>query len=206
MAIFRDLQGCNRVSIKKWQHVLGKLWFMGLAVPGSTGLFGTLQLGLSHSDKHQVKITCFLRDHISNFEILARDISSRLTCLAEVVPDYPLVIGLVDAAKPGMGGVLFSLGHPPTLWHAPFSPDIQQRIISHDNPMGNLTNSDLEQAGILAHVDVATSLYDLRELTLAMLNDNSATISRNWMGAAITSNQAAAYLCHLSSLHHQHHQ
>ena len=95
----------------------------------------------------------------------------------EVVPDYPSVIGSVDAAKPGMGGVLFAPGHPPTLWRAMFLPDIQVRIITYDNPGGDLTNSGLEQAGILAHAGVATSLYNLRELTLSTLNDNSAAVS-----------------------------
>ena len=40
--IFKDLKGRNRVSVKKWQHVLGELRFMGPAVPGSAGLFGAL--------------------------------------------------------------------------------------------------------------------------------------------------------------------
>ena len=51
---------------------------------------------------------------------------------------------------------------------------------------------------------MAASLYDLWELTLSTLNDNSAAISRNQKGA-ITSDQAAAYLCRLSSLHCWHH-
>ena len=38
-------------------------------------------------------------------------------------------------------------------------------------------NSNLEQAGILAHADMATSLYNLQELMLSTLNDNSAAIS-----------------------------
>ena len=121
-----------------------------------------------------------------------------------MVPDYPSVIGSVDAAKQGMGGVLFAPRHPPTLWRAAFLPDIQACIVSFDSPKGDLTNSDLEQAGILAHADIATSLYDLRELTLSTLNDNSAAVSRNRKGA-IMSDQAAAYLCRLSSLHRQHH-
>ena len=202
--IFEDLQGRNRVSVKKWQCVLGELQFMGPAVPGSAGLFGALQLGLAHSDKHRVKITRFLQDHLTDFEALARDISLHPTQLAEVVLDYPSVIGSVDAAKPGMGGVLFTPGHPPTLWRASFLPDVQARIITYDNLGGDLTNSDLEQAGILAHADVAVSLYDLWELTLSTLNDNTAAISRNRKGA-ITSNQPVAYLCRLSSLHCRHH-
>ena len=134
--IFEDLRGQNRVSVKKWQCVLGELWFMGPAVPGSVGLFSALQLGLAHSDKHRVKINHFLRDHLTNFEALARDISLHLTRLAEVVPDYPSVIGSVDTAKPGMGGVLFTPGYPPTLWRASFLPDVQARIVTYDNPGG----------------------------------------------------------------------
>ena len=76
--------------------------------------------------------------------------------------------------------------------------DIQGCIVSFDNPLGDPTNSDLEQAGILAQADVAASLYNHQELTLSTLNDNSTVISRNQKGA-ITSNQAAAYLCRLSS-------
>ena len=79
MDIFEGLQGCNQVGVKKWQCVLGELWFMGPAVPGSAGLFGALQLGLAYLDKHRVKITRFLRDHLTNFEALARDISIHLT-------------------------------------------------------------------------------------------------------------------------------
>ena len=113
----------------------------------------------------------------------------------EVVPDYLLVIGSVDAAKRGMGGILFTPSHPPTLWHITFPLEIQEHIILVDNPSGDLTNSNLEQAGILAQVDVAASLYDLHELSLATLNDNTAAIAQNQKGT-ITSDHVAAYLCH----------
>ena len=114
------------------------------------------------------------------------------------------MIGSIDATKPGMGGVLFTPGKPLAMWQASFPPDIQLCIVSTANTTGDLTNSDLEQAGILAQADMATLLFNLWELTLATLNDNIATISCNRKGT-ITSNQATTYLCHLSSLHHCHH-
>ena len=85
---------------------------MGPAVPGASGLFEALQLGLSHADKHHVWITSHLRAHLTDFEALARSIAHHPTHFAEIVPDYPSVIGSVDAAKPGMGGVLFAPGKP----------------------------------------------------------------------------------------------
>ena len=176
---------------------------MGPAIPGASGLFGALQLGLKHADHHCVRITPYLRDHLTDFETLAQSISIRPTRFAEIVPDYPTVIGSVDASKAGMGGVIFAPGKAPTLWRAMFPLDIQDRIVSMENPKGDLTNSDLEQAGVLAQADIASLLYDMQELMLTTLSDNTAAISRNHKGA-ITSNQAAAYLCRLSSMHQCH--
>jgi hypothetical protein len=202
--IFEDLRHKRRVSIKKWQRVLGELRFMGPAIPGSAGLFGAMHLGLKLADAHRVRITPYLRDHLSDFECLTLSIADRPTRIAEIVPDYPSVIGAVDAAKVGMGGVLFAEDHAPCIWRAPFPEDIQERLVSFDNPHGDITNSDLEQAGVLAHSDVANTTFDLRERTLATLNDNTAAISRNKKGT-ISSDQAAAYLCRLESLHKRHH-
>ena len=102
---FNELCGCHRVGVKKQQRMLR---FMGPVVPGSAGLFGNLQLGLSHAGKHWVKITQHLQAHLDDFKALAHDISLQPTHLSEVMPDYPLIIGSVDTAKPGMGSVLFA--------------------------------------------------------------------------------------------------
>ena len=202
--IFDSLRDRWRVGVKTWQRVLGELRFMGPAIPGSAGLFGTLQLGLTHSDRHWVRITSHLRDHLSDFEALARDVSQRPTRLAEIMPDYPSTIGSIDTTKTGMGGVIFTPGQLPTLWQVTFPTDIQARIVTTESMTGDLTNSDLKQAGVLSQADVAVSLYDLQELTLATLNDNTATVSCHHKGA-VTSDRAAAYLCRLSSLHQRHH-
>ena len=125
--------------------------------------------------------------------------------ISDIVSDYPSVIGSVDAAKPGMGGVLFApAGQPPAMWQATFLEDIQCCIVLTDNnPTGDLTNSNLEQARVLAHADVVTLLFNLREFTLTTLNDNIMAVTRNCKGT-ITLDQATAYLCHLSSLHFHH--
>ena len=89
---------------------------MGPTIPGASGLFGALQLGLSHANKHQVQITPHLQAHLMDFEALACSIAHLPTCFAEIVPDYPSVIGSINATKPGMGGVLFTPGKPPAMW------------------------------------------------------------------------------------------
>ena len=110
------------------------------------------------------------------------------------MPNYPSVIGTVDAAQTGMGGVLFAKGKHPIMWHAMLPDDIQQRMVTIENTAGDITNSDLEQAGVLTQANVVNNLYDLRDCTLATLNDNVAAVSRNQKGA-LTSDGAGAYLC-----------
>ena len=203
LAIFEDHHHKGQVGVKKWQQLLSELHFMGPAVPGASSLFGVLQLGLSHADKHCMCITLHLQHHLTDFEVLARSITQCPTHFMEIMPDYPSMIGSVDTAKPGMGGVLFAPRKPPAMWRVSFPVDIQCSIMSTNNTTGDLTNSDLEQAGVLTQADMATFLFDLQELTLATLNNNIAAISQNQKGS-VTLDQAAAYLCHLSSLHHHH--
>jgi hypothetical protein len=177
---------------------------MAPAIPGSAGLFGALQLGLSHADQHWVQIMSHLWNHLMDLETLARSLLQCPTQIAEVMLDYPSIIGSVDLAKAGMvGGVVFAPGQPPTLWQAAFLPDIQACIVSTMNRAGDITNSDLKQAGVLGQADVVASLFDLWELMLATVNDNVAAVLCNQKGA-VTLDQAATYLCWLASLHQCH--
>ena len=49
---------------KKWQRILGKLRFVSVAIPGSAGLFGVLQLACNWPEQGRVRITTALRDPI----------------------------------------------------------------------------------------------------------------------------------------------
>ena len=70
-----------------------------------------MQLGFSHTNKHHISITSYLCDHLSNFELLTQSVATLPTCLAKVMPNYPSIIGSVNATKSGMGGVLFVEEH-----------------------------------------------------------------------------------------------
>ena len=177
LAIFEDLHHKGQVGIKKWQ------WNFDSWVPQSLGPLASSGLsswaGLSHADKHCIHITLHLQDHLTDFKALAHSIAQHPARFLEIMPDYPSVIGSVDATKLGMGGVLFAPRKPPAMWWASFPEDIQWHIVSTDNATGDLTNSDLEQAGVLTQADMATFLFDIQELTLATLNDHVAAISWN---------------------------
>jgi hypothetical protein len=204
LAIFDALRGRKRVAVKDWHKVLGELRSMVLAIPGGRGLFSALQEGFRHSDRFRIKINRHVRAQLDDMEALARDLGTRPTRLAEIVPDTPLAIGACDAAGTGMGGVWFSLDLAPLVWREPFPQDIQDRLVSSNNPTGDLTNSDFELAGVVGHQDVIAQHWDVREATISLLNDNSPAISRSSKGS-VTSNKSAAYLLRLSSMHQRHH-
>ena len=191
---------------------------MALAIPGSRGCFSFLQNALS-SPSEQINITNEIRDQLQDFLWLAKDITSRPTHLAEIVPTPPTYFGAMDASKSGMGGVWFPpdlqlsgavLPHSshrldaPTLWRYKFPSTLQSKLVSLDNPSGTITNSDLELAGTVAHDDILSSLVPVSRLTLSSFSDNTAAIAWRTKGSTTTSGPAA-YLLQIASLHQRHH-
>ena len=62
-------------------------------------------------------------------------------------------------------------------WKAPFSDQIQQNLVSEENPQGTINNSELELAGTIANNAILlTSLPTKHPSTLASC-DNIAAVS-----------------------------
>ena len=205
--IFDSLRGKTRISESTWHKVLGELRSMSIGIPGSRGLFSLLQEGLRHTDRHRIRITPEMRDQLSDFEHLAATLTSRPTELAELVPDHPIAVGPHDASGAGMGGAwLPATTHShiaPTIWRAKFPPHIQARLVSHSNPHGDITNSDLELAGLLAQQDIIAQMVDCRGRTILPLGDNIPMVVWHHKHSTTTTGPAA-YLLRLNSIHQRH--
>jgi hypothetical protein len=203
-SIFQDLQGRKRISRKTWERCLGQLRFVSVAIPGSAGLFSALQLALNRAKGNRVRINQSLRHHIDTFALLAASLRDRLTHLAEVVPQVPSFLGTMDATKVGMGGVYFDALGQGHVWRFPFPADVQSQLVSKENPSGRVTNSDLEQAGLLAQVSVISHHHDVAYATLANGSDNTPAVSRITKGA-VSSDGPAAHLCNYACAHQHRH-
>jgi len=79
-----------------------------------------------------------------------------------------------------------------------------QQLVSHCDPSGDITNSDLEQAAMVVQLDNIANSYNTRGATISNLTDNTPTLSRHFKGSTTTSGPAA-YLCQISSLHQRYH-
>ena len=199
----------RRTSRRKWQCLLGELRSMALALPGGRGLFSQLQSVLTYSasasPSDRLCLSPAVHHQLNDIRHLASSLSARPTRWGELVDSDPSFLGAVDACVTGMGGVWLDTRshHPPLLWRQSFPLATQSALVSFANPRGSITNSDLEQVGVVCHSDILAQHHDLRERTICTLSDNTAAVSRELRGST-SADAPSAYLCRLASLHQRH--
>ena len=202
--------GQRRIATKQWHRVMGELRSMVVAIPGGKGLFSTLQEAFQDPEqhRHRLRLKKSAHDFLDDWRWLAASLSSRPTRIAELFPTDPLAIGACGASGHGMGGVHFvqlaDQSALPLLWRAKFPNAVTKSLVSFDNPSGTISNSDLELAGSLGHVDVLVQAVDMRERTTHNLHDNTPTLYWQRKGSTTTTGPAA-YLLRLQSLHQRYH-
>ena len=81
-----------------------------LAIPGAEGMFSHIQAALVKAgSSNRIKVDRSTRDELRDWKWLEADIRTRPTSIAEVVRYPPSIWQATDAAKAGMGGVVFDL-------------------------------------------------------------------------------------------------
>jgi hypothetical protein len=183
---------------------------MVLAIPGGKGLFSVLQEVLRSKCDHgeRVHISREVHHVLADFRWLALDLTARPKRIAEVIPKAtPDTLGAQDAAEFGMGGVHFvpqmDGSVQPLLWRSPFPAEIQRRLVSHDNPAGDINNSELELAVSVAQHDILAQQFDVREATIHNSSDNIATVWWQRKGVTSSNGPTIRIMC-LQSLHQRH--
>ena len=79
-----------------------------LAIPGAEGMFSHIQAELVKAgSSNRIKVDRSTRDKLRDWKWLAEKIATRSTSIAEVVRHPPSIWQATDAAKSGMGGVIF---------------------------------------------------------------------------------------------------
>ena len=85
-----------------------------------------------------------------------------------------------DAGVFGAGGVWFSgsCPLPETVWRLQWPLDITAAVVSESNPTGTLTNSDLEMAAIVLHLNTLECLAPtLRHKQVFVHSDNTPSVA-----------------------------
>jgi hypothetical protein len=204
----------QRTSIKRWHEALGELRSMALALPGARNVFSAMQNALSTQSQGRVALRKGVHDALNDFCWMHQNITTRPTSIAELVPLPPVATGHHDASGSGAGGIWFPaptitprVGITPTapiVWRHIWPENIRSRLITDANPSGLLTNSDLELAGGLLHLDALNSCFDIRERTIVSKGDNLSTTFWERKGST-SSASASSYLLRLFGIHQRVH-
>ena len=95
---------------------------------------------------------------LHDFRCLLRESTREPTHVQELVPGLPALIRHCNACKSGAGGGVWHSGTEeldPVVWRLEWPADVQENLVTDQNPTGTISVSDLEMAGLLLHyIDV----------------------------------------------------
>ena len=203
----------KRIGVKKWHKVIGELRSMSLALPGARNLFSHMQFALVNRFGQRIALKKGVHDALSDFRYLFEDVANRPTRIAELVPLLASAVGHHDASGLGAGGVWFVPNHVarrhgyksgPVVWRYEWPDSIKKNLVTMDNPNGTITNSDLELAGGLLHLQALVQYCDVRERTVLSKTDNLNALFWQRKGSA-TTDACPSYLLRLFGLHQRFH-
>jgi len=168
------------VDYKAFEKLRGRLRHACIGIPAGRGLMGPIDKALT-TVKSQVGIASnpLLHECLRDFHTIIKIMGKRPSFCRELIPDTPEYVGYCDASKLGAGGVWMSGSSflTPTVWRLEFPQDIQDRVVAFSNPTGDITNSDLEMAGLLGEYLVLEHLAPLKLSHAAAWCDNTPTVS-----------------------------
>jgi len=90
------------------------------------------------------------------------------------------------------------------MWYYKWPADIIANLVTKENPKGTVTNSDLELAGGLIHLEALVQTFDVQEHTFSSKADNLATLFWQRKGST-TNDKVSAYLLQLFGIHQRYH-
>lgn len=167
----------SKVSLKRFQKIVGKLRFASLGLPVGRGLFTPMNFAMRGEPDHiGLGATNPVREALEDWIEVLDDIAERPTHVHEIVPVRWHYYGYCDACASGAGGVWLPLDAdlPPIVWRVPFPPDIERRCKEGDG----ITNSDLEMAGLFLQMLVLEQMVpNLQHCNVAVWCDNTPTVA-----------------------------
>ena len=170
----------SRIPFVPYRRLLGRLRHLAAILPAGLGLFSPLNKAL-RGEPSMVGIgkKSEVRLNLVDLRALLLDAAERPTHVNEIVHVWPSDAGYVDASGIGVGGVLFPLteGGRSIVWRLLWPADITAAIKSTENPGGTITNSDLEQAGVVLQFAVWAAHFAPMHRSLLIFTDNASAVS-----------------------------
>jgi hypothetical protein len=164
----------------EFESVIAKLRHAFIAIPAGVGLLSVCNplLGKRPAYVH-LRRNQHLLQAMRDCRTLLREATVRPTPCEELVTGWPQYVGVKDASKHGVGGIIIGEANEctPTVFRAEWPDDIKQSLVSTSNPNGTITNSDLELAGLLLlWLTMEEVCHFEQGAHIALFSDNSPTV------------------------------
>jgi len=195
----------KRTSRRRWYKLLGHLRHYSPALKGANYLFSILQSVLvDQPHSKRLRLPPLVQLALQDWITLATSLATDPVPITTLIPRAPQYVGSTDASAQGIGGfwvpTKFADG-PPIVFRTPFPTAIQCRLITADNPSGDLTNSDLELAAlVLATAMRAHTTTLCPAASLWCGSDNTAAVSWARRGSTSTTGANAHLLRWMAQL------
>ena len=171
----------NGVPFKRVEKLTGKLRHAAIGIPGGKGLFGPINKLLAVKPSRVFWDRCpAARQALDDWRQLLRAAAKEPTHTRELVPGEPDFVGALDASGEGAGGVWLpgATALDPVVWRFKWPQEIVDRLVTFDNPAGDITNSDLEMAAeVLGWLVLEAIVKSLRWKHVGVWSDNTPTVA-----------------------------
>jgi hypothetical protein len=204
-ALLTHFTSLKCTSRRKWYKLLGHLRHYSPALKGANYLFSILQsILVDQPHSPRLKLSPLVQLALQDWITLATSLATEPVPITTLVPRAPQYVGSTDASAHGIGGFWVPTkfnNRPPIVFRAPFPAAIQRRLITTDNPSGDLTNSDLELAAlVLATAMRAHTTTLCPAASLWCGSDNVAAVSWARRGSTSTTGASAHLLRWMAQL------
>ena len=169
------------IPFSEFQSVISKIRHAFITIPAGRGLMSPfnklLRLQPNRVFLHR---NAQVRTALMECRTFLRESISKPTKCTQLLSAWPDFIGITDASSLGAGGVIVGerKATPLTVFRVQWPQDITDAVISERNPMGTLTNNDLEMAGLLLlWLAMEETCGNLQHCHIALFSDNTPTVS-----------------------------
>ncbi|KAL7526943.1 hypothetical protein ACHAWF_001977 [Thalassiosira exigua] len=186
------------VPFKRLQKLVGKLRHASIGVPAGKYLFGPINLLMAQEELDYVvwRLAPEEKQALEDWGQLIREAPREPTHVNELVPGEADYKGTLGASGGGAGGVWLPAKRElaPIVWRLRWPPEVVARLVTSENPDGDITNSDLEMAAEVLGWLVLEAVVSTLHAPLGLCSDNSATVLCQTRGASKRSRVANRFL------------
>ena len=126
---------------------------MYLVISGAIGYFYHTQKPLTHTLPKIVHLSNAFHKDTKHWRYLLYKMASRPTYLVEIVQRTPANLVFIDASGEGAGGLYLNPNRDSSIyvWRILWPEYIASALVSFENPMGAIINSDLELVSLVLY-------------------------------------------------------